>query len=111
MIDEYKQARVPAHHVWPQSFDKSDVLYWAHNEPAFGRQAVDLDDANTVADLPGAAELASYRAQGIRLVAPPTFALLIADANGNILPSQCAINAKQAGSPGPWSARHCMGLK
>jgi glycerophosphoryl diester phosphodiesterase len=97
MIDEYKQARVPARHVWPQSFDKNDVLYWVQNEPAFGRQAVYLDDANTVADLPGAAELAAYRAQGIRIVAPPIFALLSADANGNIMPSQYAANAKAAG--------------
>ncbi len=97
MIDEYKQAGVPARHVWAQSFDKNDVLYWVQNEPAFGRQTVYLDDANTVADLPGAAELASYRAQGIRIVAPPLFALLTADANGNILPSQYAANAKRAG--------------
>ena len=97
MIDEYKQAGVPARNVWPQSFDKNDVLYWVKNEPAFGRQAVYLDDAGTVADLPDAAELASYRAQGIRIVAPPTFALLTADANGNILPSQYAMNAKRAG--------------
>ncbi|WP_325420995.1 glycerophosphodiester phosphodiesterase family protein [Aquabacterium sp.] len=97
MIDEYKQAGVPADKVWPQSFDKNDVLYWVQNEPAFGRQAVYLDDANTVADLPNAAELASYRAQGIRIVAPPIFALLSADANGNILPSQYAADAKKAG--------------
>jgi len=97
MIDEYKQARVPARNVWAQSFNKNDVLYWVHNEPAFGRQAVYLDDANSVADLPGAAELAGYRTQGIRIVAPPIFALLSADANGNILPSQYAMNAKRAG--------------
>ena len=97
MIDEYKQAHVPARHVWPQSFDKNDVLYWVQNEPAFGRQAVYLDDANTVADLPNATELAGYRAQGIRIVAPPIFALLTADANGNILPSQYAADAKRAG--------------
>ena len=97
MIDEYKQAGVPARHVWPQSFDKNDVLYWVQNEPAFGRQAVYLDDANTVADLPGAAELAGYRAQGIRIVAPPIFALLSADGSGNIVPSQYAVNARQAG--------------
>ena len=97
MIDEYKQARVPARNVWAQSFDKNDILYWVQNEPAFGRQAVYLDDANTVAELPGAAELAGYRAQGIRIVAPPIFALLTADANGNILPSQYAANAKRAG--------------
>ncbi len=97
MIDEYKAAGVPARHVWPQSFDKGDVLYWVANEPAFGRQAVYLDDANTVADLPGAAELAQYRAQGIRIVAPPTFALIAADANGNLMPSAYAQNAKAAG--------------
>ena len=97
MIDEYKQAGVPPHHVWPQSFDKNDILYWVQNEPAFGRQAAYLDDANTVADLPTAAELAGYRAQGIRIVAPPIFALLTADANGNILPSQYARNARAAG--------------
>jgi len=97
MIDEYKQARVPARDVWPQSFNKDDVLYWVQNEPTFGRQAVYLDDANSVADLPNAAELAGYRAQGIRIVAPPTFALLTADANGNILPSRYAGDAKRAG--------------
>ena len=73
------------------------MLYWVKNEPAFGRQAVYLDDAGTVADLPDAAQLARYREEGIRIVAPPTFALLKADANGNILPSQYAINAKRAG--------------
>jgi len=97
MIDEYKTAHVPARNVWPQSFDKNDVLYWVQNEPAFGRQAVYLDDANTVADLPDAAELPGYRAQGVRIVAPPIFALLKADANGNILPSQHATDAKRAG--------------
>ena len=96
MIDEYKQARVPAGHVWPQSFDKNDVLYWVKNEPAFGRQAVYLDDANTPADLPSADELAAYRAQGIRIVAPPLFALLATDGNGNIVPSPYALNAKKA---------------
>ena len=97
MIDEYKQARVPARDVWAQSFDKNDILYWVRNEPSFGRQAVYLDDANTVADLPSAAELRDYRAQGIRIVAPPIFALLMADANGNILPSAYARDARAAG--------------
>ncbi len=97
MIDEYKQARVPAKNVWAQSFDKNDVLYWVQNEPAFGRQAVYLDDANTMADVPSAAELRAYRQQGIRIWAPPTFVLITADANGNLLPSQAARDAKAAG--------------
>jgi glycerophosphoryl diester phosphodiesterase len=97
MIDEYKQAKVPARNVWAQSFNKADVLYWVQNEPAFGRQAVYLDDAATVADLPNAAELRDYRQQGIRIWAPPTFALITADANGNLLASQAARDAKAAG--------------
>ena len=97
MIDEYKAAGVPARNVWPQSFYQPDVLYWVNNEPAFGKQAVYLDDANSDADLPSAADLLSYKAQGINIVAPPTFALLKADAAGNIVPSPYAMNAKAAG--------------
>jgi glycerophosphoryl diester phosphodiesterase len=97
MIDEYKTAGVPAMHVWPQSFDIRDVLYWLNHEPAFGKQAVYLDDAGTPADLPGYGELVNYRAQGIRIVAPPTFALLALDPTGRIVPSAYARNAKAAG--------------
>jgi glycerophosphoryl diester phosphodiesterase len=97
MIDEYKQAGVAARNVFPQSFDIRDVLYWVAAEPAFGRQAVYLDDAETVADLPDYGELASYRSRGINIVAPPTFALLALDGNGRIVPSQYAVDAKSAG--------------
>lgn len=97
MIDEYKAARVPARHVWAQSFDIRDVRYWIANAPAFGRQAVYLDDAETVADLPDAATLMGYRAEGIRIVAPPMFALVDLDAAGRIVPSAYAMNAKAAG--------------
>jgi glycerophosphoryl diester phosphodiesterase len=97
MIDEYKAAGVPPRHVWPQSFDIRDVLYWVNNEATFGRQAVYLDDANTVADLPSYEQLVQYRSQGIRIVAPPTFALLALDASGNIVPSNYARDARMAG--------------
>jgi glycerophosphoryl diester phosphodiesterase len=96
MIDEYKAANVPPRHVWPQSFNKDDVLYWIRKEPSFGKQAVYLDDANTVADLPGYAELLQYKAEGINIVAPPMFALLTVE-NGRIVPSQYAKDAKLAG--------------
>lgn len=97
LIDEYKLAGVPPRQVWPQSFHKPDVSYWVRNEPGYGRQAVYLDDANTVADLPSAAELAAYRAEGIRIVAPPTFALLAVNPAGQIVPSQYALDAKATG--------------
>ncbi|MBP1152501.1 glycerophosphodiester phosphodiesterase family protein [Methylocaldum sp. RMAD-M] len=96
MIDEYKEARVSPKKVFPQSFNIDDVLYWVRYEPAFGKQAVYLDDAETVADLPDAATLASYKTMGINIVAPPTFALLDLDAGGNIVPSEYARNAKAA---------------
>ena len=97
MIDEYKEARVPPHKVFPQSFNIGDVLYWVQNERAFGKQAVYLDDANTVADLPSFADLAGYKKQGINIWAPPTFALLALDGSGHIVPSTYARNAKKAG--------------
>lgn len=97
MIDEYKAAGVPPRHVWPQSFDIRDVLYWVNNEATFGKQAVYLDDAETVADLPSYEQLVQYRSQGIRIVAPPTFALLALDVSGQIAPSNYARDAKMAG--------------
>jgi glycerophosphoryl diester phosphodiesterase len=97
MIDEYKEARVGPGKVWPQSFNKADVLYWIANEPRFGRQAVYLDDANVEADLPSAVELAQYKAQGINIWAPPTFALLAVDSTNEIVPSRAAMDARAAG--------------
>jgi glycerophosphoryl diester phosphodiesterase len=96
MIDEYKKARVAPRNVWPQSFNIDDVLYWVNNEAAFGKQAVYLDDANTVADLPDYNTLVGYKSQGINIWAPPTFALLAAD-GGKIVPSKAAKDAKAAG--------------
>ncbi|WP_426993007.1 glycerophosphodiester phosphodiesterase family protein [Methylomonas sp. CM2] len=97
MIDEYKAAGVSPKTVWAQSFNKEDVLYWIQHEPAFGQQAVYLDDANTPADVPTAADLKGYAAQGIKIVAPPMWMLLSVDAAGKIVPSQYAKDAKAAG--------------
>jgi len=97
MIDEYKLAGIPGHRVYPQSFLKDDILYWIAHDPAYAKQAVFLDDANVPADLPGASELQSYKAQGINIWAPPTWALLALDASNNIIPSQAAKDAKAAG--------------
>ena len=97
LIDELKAAGVRPRDVFAQSFDKADVLYWVQHEPAFGRQAVFLDDANVVADLPTFSDLVGYRAQGIRIWAPPTFALLALDGSNRIVASQAARDAKDAG--------------
>ena len=96
MIDEYKAANIPASHVFAQSFDKADVLYWVKNEPAFGRQAVFLDGANKPSDLPDLQQLQNYKKQGIQIVAPPIFALLD-NQGGTLVASDYAKNAKLAG--------------
>jgi glycerophosphoryl diester phosphodiesterase len=96
LIDEYKAAAVSPRDVWPQSFNRPDVLYWIEKEPAFGKQAVFLDDANLANELPSAEELKQYGKQGIRIVAPPTWAL-VALQGDKIVPSDYAVNAKAAG--------------
>lgn len=96
MIDEYKRAGVNPRNVFPQTFNIDDVLYWVNHEAAFGKQAVYLDDANTVAELPDYNTLVRYKTQGINIWAPPIFALLAAD-NGKIVASQAAKDARAAG--------------
>ena len=97
LIDEYRAAGVKAKDVWPQSFNIADVRYWLANEPNFGRQAVYLDDANEPSQLPSAAGLQGYKAEGINIVAPPMWALLQLDSNNQIVPSEYARQAKDAG--------------
>jgi len=96
MLDAYKAANVPPSHVFAQSFNKHDILYWIKNEPAFGKQAVFLDSAEKAADLPNLETLISYRQEGIQIVAPPIFALLDAK-DDKLVPSTYARNARQAG--------------
>src|SRR5437867_9611752 len=98
MIDDYKAAGISPRIVWAQSLNKDDILYWIKNDPDFGRQAVFLDDANVPAELPSAAQLKGYADHdGIRIVAPPMWALLAVDAHGKIVPSQYAKDARAAG--------------
>lgn len=97
MIDEYKQAGVHPSRVWAQSFNIEDVRYWISNEPSFGKQAVYLDDANVVSELPSKSDLVGYKAEGINIVGSPMFALLDLDSYNKIIPSQYAMDAKDAG--------------
>lgn len=98
MIDEYKAAGVSPGRVWPQSFDINDIYYWLQNEPRFGRQAVALSAVSTAADVPAAmAALPEMRARGVRIVAPPTWALVALDSAGEIVPSEYARAARRQG--------------
>lgn len=85
-----------AENVFAQSFRLDDVLYWIANEADFGEQAVHLDDANVVSELPTATQLRAYKQSGVNIWAPPTFALLALSGN-QIVASQAALDAKAAG--------------
>lgn len=104
LIDEYKQAGIPASDVYPQSFQLRDILYWLEKEPAYGKQAVFLDDRDERDKAfdsekpetwkPGMAELA---AQGVKILAPPLWMLVRPGPDGEIEPSAYAREAKAAG--------------
>ena len=95
MVDEYKHAGVKPSHVFPQSFNEQDILYWIGNEPRFAKQAVFLDAAETVKDLPSPEKLNDYKRKGVKIVAPPLFALLALE-DGKLVPSAYAKNIKKA---------------
>jgi glycerophosphoryl diester phosphodiesterase len=96
MLDEYKKAGVKPSDVFAQSFHEADILYWIKNEPEFAKQAVFLDAAESVKELPNLETLKAYKAKGIKIVAPPIFALLALD-NGKMIPSSYAKDVKSAG--------------
>lgn len=98
MIDEYKEMGVSPRKVWPQSFNLDDVLYWVHNEPRFGKQAVFLESVDSEADVPAAiARLPELAAQGVNIVAPPLWTLVTVEGADTIVPSDYAVAAKAAG--------------
>ena len=102
MIDEYKAAGVDASRVWPQSFSLDDVRYWIANEPAFGSQAVYLDDRYDTAGFDPndpqtfAPTMDELVADGVKIIAPPMWMLVTLD-SGQIVPSAYAQAAKDAG--------------
>ena len=102
LVDEYKAAGVPASDVWPQSFNLEDVRYWIENEPAFGEQAVYLDDSynrdgfdpmDPATFKPSMQELADM---GVNYIAPPMWMLVTTDGD-EIVPSAYARAATEAG--------------
>ena len=94
LIDEYRAAGVPPSDVFPQSFHRRDVEYWILHEPEYGERAVMVENAPFGRS---ARRLRAYKAAGINIWAPPLFALLDLDAEGQIVPSRSARAARAAG--------------
>jgi len=102
LVNEYKDAGIPASDVWLQSFNLEDVLYWIKAEPEFGAQAVYLMDEY---DIEGYSpmdastwpnSMAELKQMGVNYIAPPTWMLVTLDGQ-EIVPSELAIQAKAAG--------------
>ncbi|MCW2247593.1 glycerophosphoryl diester phosphodiesterase [Azospirillum fermentarium] len=103
MIDEYKAAGIPPEDVFPQSFNLSDILYWIKAEPAFGRQAVFLDERDETDKGFNPMDAATFKPSmkelkdmGVNIIAP-SMPLLVTVENGRIAPSVYAREAKAAG--------------
>jgi len=99
-IDTLREAGVDPKDAWVQSFNKDDVLYWIKNEPAFGKQAVYLDSIDPTASptVPRQtlAELKQLKKNGVRIIAPPLWALLAVTDAGEMVPSEYANDIKKA---------------
>ena len=100
-IDELKAGRVKPKDAWVQSFNKDDILYWVKHEPAFGKQAVYLDsiDPTVTPPIPRLSfdALKELKEQGVRIFAPPMWALLAVNDAGEVVPSDYAMDIKKAG--------------
>lgn len=104
MIDAFKAAGVDPKDVFAQSFQLRDILHWIAREPAFGAQAVLLDDRDEKVKGFNANDPATWQptmeelaARGVKILAPPTHMLVTLDANKRIVPSAYAKAATAAG--------------
>lgn len=103
LIDSYRAAGISAAEVLPQSFSLADVQYWIEHEPAFGQQALFLDEGSNSDNFDPMQpsswrwSMAELKQQGVTTIAPAMWMLLTLDANGEIVPSRYAIEAKKAG--------------
>lgn len=99
LINDYKEAYIPPHRVYAQSFLYDDIEYWLHAEPDFARQAIFLNDPGSNPDDIQAAieKLPDMEEQGLNIVAPPINILLTVDGQNKIVPSEYAIKAQEVG--------------
>jgi glycerophosphoryl diester phosphodiesterase len=103
MFAEYRAAGIPPADVFAQSFSFDDIVLWNRTEPDFAAQAVFLDGRyETPGFDPARPEtwkpsMAELKAAGVKILAPPIYALLALDGSGQIVASEYARAAKAAG--------------
>ncbi|KIW01812.1 uncharacterized protein PV09_06667 [Verruconis gallopava] len=103
MIEMFIKKGIDADRVYAQSFNPPDIYQWIKEYPAFGKQAVFLDEDGD--DAPGpnytaaVARLPELKAKGVNIISPPfPYLLTYGDKkNSTIVPSSYALAAKAAG--------------
>jgi len=99
LVDEYREMGISLKKVWPQSFLYADILYWLKADPEFGKNAMYLDNnGGTTPQLMAnaTAKLGGYKKDGVNYISPPINYLLTTK-NGEIVPSDYAVEAKKQG--------------
>jgi glycerophosphoryl diester phosphodiesterase len=100
-VDLLRSERVDPRDVYAQSFNLADVLYWIQVAPELGRQAVYLDSIDPTVtpaiDRLSVTQLEQLRRQGVRILAPPMWALLSVTDAGELVPSRYARDIRRAG--------------
>lgn len=97
MIQDYIDAGVAPEDVWPQSFNKDDVVFWVNETPAFGKQAVFLDESDLTEATASRAYMDGLKSEGINILAPALWKMVTLNGQGDIVPSDYARNARAAG--------------
>ncbi|MFD2176687.1 glycerophosphodiester phosphodiesterase family protein [Veronia pacifica] len=99
LINEYKAASVAPQDVFAQSFNLSDVKYWISKEADFGKQAVYLDSRMYDDETwrPSASDMKALADSGVNIIAPPLYALVTQNNSKEMVPSEYAKLAKNAG--------------
>jgi glycerophosphoryl diester phosphodiesterase len=103
MLEAYKAAGISPSDVFAQSFNLNDILFWIKTEPAFGAQAVYLEDRYEKRGLDPAKpetwkpSMTELKASGVRILAPPIWVMLALNDKQEIVPSEYAKAAKAAG--------------
>ena len=98
MLTEYQEADVPAANIFPQSFNRDDVIFWITENPSFGEQAVFLDERMDDPSFEASTEdMNQLYADGVRYIAPPMWALVALNSDNQLIESDYTILAKAAG--------------
>lgn len=97
-INAFRAKGISCDRVWPQSFTYDDIVYWLKNDHDFGRQAIYLQEFDTLEDIAaGMKNLSIARAAGVNIIGPSIPMLVSPGPNNTIVPSEYANAIKANG--------------